>query len=114
VLITDSDSLHIIEHKVVLADPDARMQPNVVESVTSHLQEHIRNLRTKDPVLAAALKQPAGPGPAPSPEGAPPPPAEPIADPTQLELPVANPETGQPAVVNGPTNPLTGEQAPIA
>lgn len=57
VVLTDDDSMHILEHQCVLASPEARENPQIVEAVLRHIQEHIDNGRNKDPQLAAALKQ---------------------------------------------------------
>ena len=76
-LLTDDDAIHILEHQCVLASPEARENPQVVNEVLNHIQWHINNGKTKDPALAMALKQasmfepppmpgpPQGPGPAP-------------------------------------------------
>lgn len=57
VLLTDDDALHILEHQCVLASPEARSNPQVVNSVLNHIQMHINNGKSKDPALAMALKQ---------------------------------------------------------
>lgn len=57
VLLTDDDALHILEHQCVLASPEARANPEIVNAVIMHLQQHIDNGRMKDPALAMALKQ---------------------------------------------------------
>lgn len=68
-------SLHIKEHRDVLADPDLKQDPALVERVLSHIQEHINMLRTTDPDLLMHIgEQPLGPqggSPAnqPAPEG---------------------------------------------
>lgn len=57
VLLTDDDAVHILEHQCVLASPEARQDPKIVEATLSHIQAHIDNGRMKDPALAQALKQ---------------------------------------------------------
>lgn len=57
VLLTDDDTTHILEHQCVLASPEARENPQIVQAVLRHIQEHLDNGRTKDPQLAVALKQ---------------------------------------------------------
>lgn len=47
----DKHSLHIVEHKAVLADPELRQDPNLVKSVVQHIQDHLSALRTTDPAL---------------------------------------------------------------
>lgn len=57
VLLTDDDAIHILEHQCVLASPEARQNPQIVEATLAHIQAHIDNGRMKDPALAQALKQ---------------------------------------------------------
>lgn len=57
VMITDDHRLHILEHKAVLADPDVRNDPKIVEAVTEHMQQHIEIWRQADSVLLGALQQ---------------------------------------------------------
>lgn len=75
VVMTEDDALHILEHSTVLNSPDAKENPSVVSAVLEHIQMHVNQAKTKDPALAAMLKQasfampsppmPMGPGPAP-------------------------------------------------
>lgn len=59
---TDQHSLHIKEHKCVLADPDLRKDPALVARTLEHIQEHIDLLRNLDPDLLAMMgEQPLGP-----------------------------------------------------
>jgi hypothetical protein len=61
-VITDDHAKHIREHKAVLADPDLRLDPDLVQRTTAHMQEHIEMLRTVDPDLLAIIgEQPLGP-----------------------------------------------------
>lgn len=55
VLVTDMHSYHISEHKELLNDPDSRRDPQLIQNVLSHIQEHINVMKTMDPDLAAAL-----------------------------------------------------------
>jgi hypothetical protein len=73
--ILDGHRMHILEHKALIADPDLRQNPVLLERVQNHIQEHINHLRTADPDLlqligeqplnppqdAAAPQLPAGP-----------------------------------------------------
>lgn len=109
-IITDNHVNHIMEHKAVLASPESRQDPNVVQAVVSHLMEHIDLLRTGDPVLLQLLGQkPVGPAEAPaqpSVGGAQPPPPAAVISPV-------GPETEMAATINPakmPTNPLTNEE----
>lgn len=54
---TDNHSLHIREHKTVLADPDARLDPELVARTLAHIQEHIDALREVNPDLLNIVGQ---------------------------------------------------------
>lgn len=72
-LITDQHSQHILEHKTVLASPEARSDPNspIVVAALSHIQEHINFLQTANPALLALIHQQSlAPQPAPQDPGA--------------------------------------------
>jgi hypothetical protein len=72
---TDQHSLHIKEHKCVLADPDLRKDPALVARTLAHIQEHINLLRTLDPDLLAMMgEQSLAPQQSQPPEGGGPPP----------------------------------------
>lgn len=61
-LATDDHQLHIKEHKTVLADPDLRLDDELVARTLDHIQEHIRLLRETDPdLLVMTRQQPLGP-----------------------------------------------------
>ena len=61
-LAIDSHSLHIREHKNVLADPDLRDDPTLISRTLNHIQQHIELSRTTDPDLLALIgEQPLGP-----------------------------------------------------
>ena len=66
-MITDSHALHVREHKVVLASPEARENPEIVMAVTNHIQEHFDLLSTTNPQLLALLGEQSMQAP-PSPE----------------------------------------------
>lgn len=53
VMITDSHKIHINEHKAILASPEARRDPALIQVVTEHLMEHLNFLQ--DPELAPLL-----------------------------------------------------------
>lgn len=60
----DPHSLHIQEHKVVIASPESRANASVVANTLTHIQEHINLLRTTDPALLQAIgQQPIAPLP---------------------------------------------------
>lgn len=54
---TDEHALHIKEHATVLADPELRLQPEILKAVTEHIQEHIQLLKTTSPELLMILGQ---------------------------------------------------------
>jgi len=67
---TDRHSLHIREHRSVLANPELRLNDqDLIQRVTQHIQEHITLLQETDPnILQMMGEQPLGP-PAGSPVG---------------------------------------------
>jgi hypothetical protein len=83
-LLTDQHSLHIKEHKCIMADPDLRKDPQLVARTLAHIQEHINLLKTGDPQTLMMMGEkpltppppPGGPpqqGPPGPPQGGPPP-----------------------------------------
>ncbi|CAB4199917.1 hypothetical protein UFOVP1351_15 [uncultured Caudovirales phage] len=102
VVATDVHDMHIREHKSVLASPEARQDPNIVNATLQHIQEHIMALQSTDPLLlqlTGVQVMPPPPMPPAGPEGAPLPPAgQPGPQP-------AMPEPAQP-----PANPITGQE----
>lgn len=66
-LITDDHDLHLREHQAVLADPDLRNDPSLVERAIAHYQEHIDILSNPaNANLLISMKQnPIAPAPAP-------------------------------------------------
>ena len=67
-VITDRHKLHIQEHATVLDSPEARLNPQLVQTVTEHIQEHINLLKSTAPELLQLLgEQPLAPSPAPGP-----------------------------------------------
>lgn len=74
---TDQHNEHINCHKSVLADPDLRQDPDLVNRTLSHIQEHINLMRTTDPDLLNILG------------------VQPLQQ--QQQLPPSGPEAGNPA-----------------
>lgn len=77
VLMTDDHSLHVLEHSAVLNDPEIRLNPQIIQPILQHIQEHIMQAQSMDPMLAQMLKQqplmsPQQAVPPPMPEQAPP------------------------------------------
>lgn len=113
----DDHVLHIQEHQAVLADSKRRMDNDLVQRVTSHIQEHIDLLKSLDPFVAGIVGQPAAPPPMPK--------TPPMPDQTNLTEAMANPEAQSVAPqdqLNPPTDlprppkpleemPVTAEQA---
>ena len=105
---TDQHALHIMEHKTLLANAEARKDPALLERVFSHIQDHIELLQTTPPENLMMTGQ----QPLPNPE-------------MMMEEGAAGPpELGENMAANNPTlkeasnvglpqmpkNPLTGEQ----
>jgi len=59
---TDAHALHLAEHQGVLADPDLRLDAELVKRTLDHIQQHITLLRETDPDLLTMMgQQPLGP-----------------------------------------------------
>jgi hypothetical protein len=94
VIAVDEHLQHIKSHRAILADPDARREPQLVQLVLGHIQQHIEALRTTDPALLNSLGQnPMGARPPesgangqPAPQGGPPP-----QNPNQVQAPQGTP-----------------------
>lgn len=74
---TDDHVTHILEHQNVLANPQLRtsgdpMAGAVVTNTLAHIQDHIQQLQSMGPILAAVLKQPVIQAPGGPAVGAPP------------------------------------------
>jgi hypothetical protein len=54
VMVTDDHATHIREHKSIISDPVARKNPQIVQTVTDHLMQHLQMLQ--DPNLAPMLQ----------------------------------------------------------
>jgi len=112
---TDNHKFHISEHKSVIASPEARQNPGVIQAALTHIQEHIQLLRTTDPGLLVVLgQQPIAPVMPPGmPTGAPPGPAPAGGGPAG-PADVMNPEppaeqaAAKVRMPNMPKNPLSG------
>jgi hypothetical protein len=128
-VITDDHPTHIKEHKVVLASPEAREDQNLTAMALAHIQEHLDQLRSADPLMLQVLGIPVPPDNhgAPTPPQAPPgqggpggpggPPGGPTAGPmgppaSQGPTGPANPVADMPKPPQLPLNPLTGAREP--
>lgn len=118
VLVTDNHARHLPEHLSTLASPEARANPQAVQTTLAHVAQHTAHLRTGDPLLlmlagvppemiqAAQPPMLAPPGAPGATDGtAPGVPGETDGTMPGEEMPGAVP--GQPQM---PTDPLTGEQ----
>jgi hypothetical protein len=130
-LITDRHWMHIPEHMGVASSPEARDNPQLIQAIQDHVEQHSQLLKQLDPAialtmgcppplvqaLAMSMAPPPGatpgpgrpPGAGPGPEPGPPPSAS--LGPTP---PGAAGVPGQPNMPNQPKNPLTGEPVPAA
>ena len=103
-LLTDQHSLHIKEHKSVLADPELRKDPELVQRTLAHIQEHINLLKSGDPQTLMMMGEkpltPPAPPPPPMPPGGPmmgpPPPMGPGGPPPPPQGPPPHPPGGAP------------------
>lgn len=108
----DKHSLHIRHHMGIIADPDIRLDVELVQRVMSHIQEHINLLRETDPAQLAMIgEQPLPPQNPPmppevSPEGGQ---SFPVLQNEQSETVAVDttnqPKLPKPATVDGPSTP---------
>jgi hypothetical protein len=100
----DDHQLHAREHRTVLANLQARRNPQVVDAVLAHISEHERAFYTTSPTLLALVGQ--------TPPAAPPPPdmgGE--NDKGSQPVPPGQMATGPaPKPPDAPKNPATGQQ----
>ncbi len=109
VIVTDNHKTHILEHKAILASPDARRNPQIIQLVTAHIQEHLNVLM--DPMYGPLLGV-LGQQTMQAPMGGPPQPGAAQPAPGGQMLDATNPATQQAAKVNQPnmpTNPMDGQ-----
>lgn len=116
VIAIEPHSLHIKEHRDVLADPSLKEDPELVGRILTHIQQHIDALRQVDPDMLMhigeqPLAPPGGmpanqPGPADIPQGAAGPnPAMMQQQPGSPEIPLPQPAAPPAPFQNAPTNP---------
>lgn len=114
VMATDDHAKHILEHTVLADDPQARMNPTIMQALTDHMMEHIQvwqGMSMQKPELLMALgRQPLMP---PQPMGMP---GQPPSGNTPQMMDASQvPEQALPSQPGMPTNPQTGEKfEPIA
>jgi len=114
-VVTDNHAMHVIEHKSVIASPQARNTPKILEATLAHIQEHINQLRTGDPaVLQLTGQQPLPPEqPAQAPMAG----GSAIPQPggmTEKPQTAADSGVNMPNEPNMPKNPMTGNSFNMA
>lgn len=107
VVVTDNHLQHIQEHKAVIAPPEARKDPNVLEQTLAHIQEHIAQL--SNPMNSTLLSL-LGQQPVPPPM----PPAEQGGLPGPENLNAATQTAEGINMPLSPQNPMTGERPELA
>lgn len=110
----DRHSLHILEHRSVISDPDLRSNPELTAKVRRHIQEHIDMLRDVNPDILMLIKeQPLNPQGMAGQPGLPPGPMNP-APPGQPGGPMGNQQATQQGSVDEVMNPnsLGAQQTP--
>lgn len=100
-IMTDDHSRHVIDHKSVLANPESRFDPNVVQNTLSHIQSHIDLARNMDPALQMLLQEPQLP-----PSG-----QQPTANPASAPSQVMQPTSVQNQTADMPAQPDLPDQA---
>jgi hypothetical protein len=86
---TDNHPMHMREHAAVIASPEARSSPEVLNALSEHMNEHANLWRTTDPTILMAI-------------GVPPPPPPPMMGPPGMAGPP------QPGATNGTPPPPEG------
>jgi hypothetical protein len=109
----DKHSQHIMEHRAVLADPDLRTDPTLVNNVLDHIQDHLDALRNTDPALLQMIGEQPLPPPMPMgvdpntgmtgmvPQGTEPGPAPQMPMDAMMQQMSGAPQAGE--MVNGPS-----------
>jgi hypothetical protein len=63
VIITDNHKAHILEHKTIIANPEAREDPEFVMRTLTHIQDHLNAWRSADAaILMITGQEPPPPG----------------------------------------------------
>ena len=112
---TEKHNVHIQEHKAVLANPETKENPEIVQATLDHINEHLDLLRNTDPGLLMVLgMEPMPPNPQQQPpqmQGAPGPEAGPTGAGELMELqPPVGAQADMPQMPSMPENPLTGQE----
>jgi hypothetical protein len=124
VLITENHQNHIKAHQSVVASPEAKADPELVQAVLAHIQDHLnvwQDASMNNPaILLATGQQPLPPPPAPPmppggpqgpvpPNGGPPP----MPNPGEASTPPTDGGPDMPNMPRMPVNPATGERAQV-
>ena len=124
VAFTENHQLHIDQHRYVILDPESKTNPELLQNVLTHIQEHLKVWQETDPTMIMAMgMQPFPMAPMPPMEGMPPgqgpppmdgmqgPPPGPQGPPPEgpPQLPPQSAEPDQPRLPSMPNNPLTGK-----
>ncbi len=67
VIAIDNHPLHIIEHKTVISSPQARMNLQVIQNTLNHINQHLQEWMTTNPLLLQLTGQQPPPPPMPMP-----------------------------------------------
>jgi hypothetical protein len=114
-VITENHQQHILGHQAVICQPNAKSDPQLIQNVLMHIQEHVdlwQQASMTNPALLAATNQQVLP-PMPMP-GAPMQQVGPGQAPGPAAPPQANAQAeNQPKLPLPPKNPATGERAPV-
>jgi hypothetical protein len=62
-VITDNHSKHILEHSAVIASPEARRDPKILQATLAHIQEHLDLWQQAPPAMLMALHEDMAPMP---------------------------------------------------
>jgi len=107
----DEHMKHIVEHRSLLADPELRKDPKLVQLVLQHITEHLNSLRNVDPQLLQLLGQQSLQQ-QPQPNQPSQPPSEVMDQSNQYES-VQGADGGIANLPNQPTPPAPFEQLPV-
>jgi hypothetical protein len=115
-VITENHQQHIMGHQAVICQPNAKQDPQLIQNVLGHIQEHVnlwQMLSANNPALLAATGQQVLPQMAPPPGG--PPTGNPSGGPGLPPGQPANAQNeNQPQLPKPPVDPGTGQRAPVA
>lgn len=104
---------HILSHVANMNDPESKKDPNLVNAHLAHINHHIQQWASGDPMILQALGIPPI-APPPMPMGAPPPPGngKPSEADKNLQAPQAagGPQRSPAGEPSLPKNPMTGKQ----